>query len=290
MRRLGWILLVMTPLAITPLLAQSRRYDRDWRVDERETIRKTLDVTSGSGGKKLLVDNVSGFVHVTGYGGSQVQVVVEKHIYAYSNEAIQEAKRDVKLDMSQQGNFARLYVDGPFRNGNNGINYRGDNYYGYRVVFDFDVQVPYDTELVLKTVNDGDIQVKKTTGDYEINGLNGGIEMDEISGSGSVHTLNGKVSVAYTQNPPKATRFHTLNGPIDVYFRPGLNADLSFERLNGAIYSDFDVTARPATVSGNLTGGKFVWGGGRSIGGRTGSGGPELSFHTLNGGIRLHSK
>ena len=67
-----------------------------------------------------------------------------------------EAKRDVKLDMSQQGNFVRLYVDGPFRSGN-GVNYRGDDYYGYRVVVDFDVQVPYDTEVVLKTINHGDI-------------------------------------------------------------------------------------------------------------------------------------
>ena len=63
-----------------------------------------------------------------------------------------EAKRDVKLDMSQQGNFVRLYVDGPFRS-NNGVNYRGDNYYGYRVVFDYDIQVPVGTELVLKTIN-----------------------------------------------------------------------------------------------------------------------------------------
>jgi hypothetical protein len=284
MRTLGWML-----LAVAPLAAQRHWDDRDWRVDEKETIRKTFDLSSGSAGKRLLVDNVTGFVHVTGYGGSQVQVSVEKHIYGYSNEAIQEAKRDVKLDMSQQANYARLYVDGPFRN-SNGVNYRGDQYYGYRVVFDFDVQVPYDTELTLKTINGGDIQVKNTTGDYEINGLNGGIEMDGISGSGSIHTLNGKVQVTYSKNPAKPTSFKTLNGSIDVYFRPGLNADLSFQRLNGAIYSDFDVTARPTTVSGELSGGKFVYRGGRDIGGRTGSGGPELSFNTLNGTIRLHSK
>ena len=129
------------------------------------------------------MDNISGYVHVTGYSGSQVQVSVEKHIGADSNEAMAEAKRDVKLDMSQQGNFVRLYVDGPFRT-NNGMNYRGDDYYGYRVIFDYDIQVPSDTELVLKTINHGDIVVRKTTGDYEINGLNGGIEMEEISGSG----------------------------------------------------------------------------------------------------------
>jgi hypothetical protein len=284
MKRLGWML-----LAAAPLMGQRHWNNRDWRVDERETIRKTFDLSGTSGEKRLLVDNVSGFVHVTGYGGSQIQVSVEKHIYGYSNEAIQEARRDVRLEMSQQGPYARLYVDGPFR-GNNGTNYRGDDYYGYRVVFDFDVQVPYDTVLSLKTINDGDIQVKNTSGDYEINGLNGGIGMEGISGSGSIHTLNGKVEVTYANNPGKPVSFRTLNGAIDVWFRPGLNADLSFERLNGEIFSDFDVTVRPMTVSGDLSSGKLVYNGGRSIGGRTGSGGPELSFHTLNGTIRLHSK
>ena len=283
MKRLGLVLLLAAPLCA------QRHYDRDWKIDDKETIRRTLDLSGGSSGKKLLVDNVTGFVHVTGYGGSQVQAVVEKHIYASSNEALAEGKRDVKLDISQQGNFARFYVDGPFRNGD-GVNYRGDNYYGYRVAFDMEIQVPYDTELVLKTINGGDIEVKKVTGDYDISGLNGGIEMEDVAGSGSVHTLNGKVKVTYSKNPTKPTKYNTLNGSIDVYFLPGLNADLSFSRLNGAIYSDFDVTSRPMTVAGENIGSKFVYRGGRSMTGRIGSGGPEFTFHTLNGTIRLHSK
>jgi hypothetical protein len=164
----------------------------------------------GAAARKLLVDNIHGFVHVTGAAGSQVQVSIEKHIYADSSEAMAEAKRDVKMDMSQQGNFVRLYEDGPFRT-SNGTNYRGESYYGYRVVFDFEVQVPFDTELVLKALNNG-ILVKKTTGDYDIHGLNGGIEMEDVAGSGLVSTLNGKVKVTFSKNPAKATQFKTLNG------------------------------------------------------------------------------
>ena len=48
----------------------------------------------------------------TGYSGSEVQISVQKHVGADSNEAMAEAKRDVKLDISQQGNYVRLYVDG----------------------------------------------------------------------------------------------------------------------------------------------------------------------------------
>jgi hypothetical protein len=272
-----------------PLAAFDRRDDHNWRIDEKSTIQKTFNVTSGSGGKKLLVDNIHGYVHITGHSGGEVRVNVEQHILADYQEAVAEAKRDVKLDMSQQGNFVRLYEDGPFRNGN-GTNYRVDDYYGYRVVYDFDVEVPTDTELVVKSVNYGDIVVKKTTGDYDIHGLNGGIEMEDVSGSGSVHTLNGKVKVTYSRNPSKATDFRTLNGTVDVYFQNGLDADLHFKKLNGGIYTDFELTMLPQKGSSSGSDGRWVYRSNREIAGRAGKGGPELSFETLNGSIRLHSK
>ena len=279
----AWILL----LAALPLAAAAWDDDHQWKLDEKDTIQRTFDTAAA--GRKLLVDNIHGYVHVTGYNGSQVQVSVAKHIYADSNEAMAEARRDVKMDMSQQGNFVRLYEDGPFRT-NNGTNYRGDSYYGYRVIFDFDVQVPFDTELVLKTVNRGDIVVKKTSGDYDIHGLNGGIEMEDVSGSGTVNTLNGKVKVSYTRNPTKNTEFKTLNGSVDVYFRKDLNADLYFKKLNGAIYTDFEVTALPRKAeAGEIESGKFVYRGNGKAAGRAGKGGPELTFDTLNGNIRLHT-
>ena len=277
-------------LAALPLAANGWDDDHRWKLDEKETLKRTFDTAGGSSARKLLVDNIHGFIHITGTSGPQVLVSLEKHIYADSAEAMAEAKRDIKMDMSQQGNFVRLYEDGPFRTAS-GTNYRGESYYGYRVVFDFDVQVPYDTELVLKTVNHGDIQVKKTTGDYDIHGLNGGIEMEDVAGSGLVSTLNGKVKVTFSKNPSKATQFKTLNGSVDVYFQNGLNADLKFKKLNGGIYTDFEVAALPQpAVAGDNSSGKFIYRSNRQMTGRAGKGGPELSFDTLNGSIRLHSR
>src|ERR1039458_2391318 len=150
--------LILTIAVLAP--AAAGWDDHRWKLDEKETIRRTFDAAGASGAGKLLVDNIHGFIHVTGASGLQVQVTVKKRIYADSSEAMAEAKRDVKMDMSQQGNFVRLYEDGPFRTAN-GANYRGESYYGYRVVFDIEVQAPYDTELVLKALNGGTL-VKKT--------------------------------------------------------------------------------------------------------------------------------
>ena len=280
-------------LAITLLPAgfAQHRNDREWRIHDQESIDRSFDISSGSGPEKLLVDNISGYVHVTGYAGKTVQVKIARHNDADSNEALQEAKRDVKVDMTQQGNFVRLYIDGPFRN-SNGTNYRGEEYYGYRVNFDFDIQVPFATELVLKTINNGTIEVRKTTGDFEINGLNGGIDMEEVAGSGHVGTLNGPLKVSFSKNPTKKTDFRTLNGKMDIYFQPPFDADLSFSTLNGGVYTDFDVTTRPTQASAgeNVNGGFLYRSSHNSMDARVGKGGPELTFNALNGPIRLHSK
>ena len=111
-----------------------------------------------------------------------------------------------------------------------------------------------------------------------------------MGGSGSVDTLNGSVKVAFSRNPARESSFHTLNGPIEVYFHSSPDADLSFHTLNGGVYSDFDVTTVPTTIKGGTSGNRFLYRSGGNMKVRAGKGGPELSFHTLNGSIRLHSK
>ena len=114
--------------------------------------------------------------------------------------------------------------------------------------------------------------------------------MEDVAGAGSVRTLNGKVRVAYSRNPAKASDFRTLNGTLDIFFQNPLNADLSFKRLNGGIYTDFELTTLPEKGSSASEGGRWIYRSNGHISGRTGSGGPELSFETLNGSIRLHTR
>lgn len=274
----------MKPLAIIallPLALLADRWDdwRDWHFEHRETITRSFNVAAGS---KLLVDNLSGSIHVTGYDGTHIEIQVQKEARAVSNDDLERSKREVKLDIEQSGNTVKLYVDGPFRN-HNGINYRGDRYYGYHVMYDYEIRVPRATVVDLKNLN-SPIVVKGTSGDFTVNGLNGGIEMDGISGSGQVRTLNGKVRVSFAHNPQRNCEFHTLNGSMDVYFQPPLNAELDYKTLNGGVYADFDVSS-----TGQLQGGRYPYRGNRENHGRAGSGGPTLRFEGLNGAIRLHT-
>lgn len=284
-------------IMLFPALGVGQPRPQDWKVEDRETIRKSFSVSPGS---KVEIDNVDGFIHVTAAGGSQVEATIEKRIRAESNDRLQAARNEVKLDISQQGNSVRMYADGPFRH-ENGPSDDSQGRAGYRVEFDYEIQAPADTELVLKTMN-GAIAVKGTSGTFDIHALNGGIDMREISGSGTAQTVNGPVKISYAGNPKAASAFHTVNGPVDAYFQPGLNAELQFQTVNGGVYSDFDVTPvaagssggnMSATVRQRMDGtgnARFLY---RSSGAgqqaRVGNGGPALKFGAVNGAIRLHA-
>jgi DUF4097 and DUF4098 domain-containing protein YvlB len=122
-----------------------------------------------------------------------------------------------------------------------------------------------------------------------VGNVNGGIHLSSIGGSGDAHTVNGPILVQFAKNPTAACSFKSINGHVDVYFRRDLSADMFFKTFNGQIYSDFFVTPRPApTTVADRQNGKFVYRSNGMRAGRAGAGGPELTFDTLNGDIRLH--
>ena len=266
-------------LACLPLMASAAE------VEQNETIQKTYPL-SASAPKKVIVDNVTGSIHVTGYAGNEVRLVAHKRLRADSSETAEQARRDVKLGISQDANTVRFYVDGPFRCRDGGIHIHGDP--GYEVKYDFELQVPHDTAIDLKTVNDGEIKVADVAGDYKVDNINGGIEMTGLAGSGKIYSLNGKVKVSFRENPRGKSTFGSLNGEVRVSFQPDLNADLRFKTFNGGVYTDYPVTYLPQPVAaGERHNGQFVYKSSDWSAARVGHGGPELSFDAFNGDIRI---
>ncbi len=222
-----------------------------------------------------------GSIHVIGYNGSEIQMTAEKTIDADSQDRLDAAKREVKLDTSQSGDGLRIYVDGPFRHRDNG-------HRGYRVNYDFELKVPVGTAVRLAAVNHGHIRLEGTSGDFDLSNVNGGIELAGASGSGAAHTVNGKISAGFARSPASASSFKSVNGSIEASFPPNLAADISVKTLNGGAYTDFDMTAlaQPTPVA-ERRGGKFIYRSGRSTDLRVGAGGPQLKFETVNGSIRI---
>jgi len=294
---LAIILLYSVGLLFLPALAGPVAFagdddsDSGMRLQEKETIRKTFNLTAAN--KVLDVDNIFGSIEVTGGQGDQVQLVVNKTFSAESKDRMEAAKKEVTLDITDQPDLLKLYVNGPFRcncgNGNGGggcVNWNGDR--GYTVKMDFQLQVPRNIEVRLKTVNSGHVRVQDVTGNFSVHNVNGGIEMQNVAGSGVAKTVNGPVKVTFRENPREKSDFATINGNVDLYFVRGLSGDFRFKTMNGAVYSDFEMSSLPAQpVSSERHGTKFVFRSDRFTGGRVGSGGPEIKAENLNGDIRV---
>src|SRR5215472_1450941 len=153
-------------------------FESSQNVTDQETIRKSFTLPAGE--RSLEIDNVTGFIEVTGSQSDQVQVVVNKSLRAESKEKLEKARKEVTLDITQEGGALKLYVNGPFRCNCCGCHdgcWHSEGHEGYSVRMDFQLQVPHNIALRLKTVNGGHVQVKDVTGNYSVHNVNGGIEM-----------------------------------------------------------------------------------------------------------------
>jgi hypothetical protein len=259
-------------------------------LSDREEIKKSFTLVS-TDHRQLVVDNINGEINVVGYDGDTIELVSRKEIRAESNEKIEEAKQDVSLDIKEEKNKLILYVDAPWRAGEEG-NYKGWHYYGYDVIYDFDLKVPHKMSLFLKTVNHGKVMVRSVEGEFEVTNVNGGIEMSDINGPAVVKTVNGPIKVSFAENPGSGCSFKTINGKIEVVLHDGLNADMKLKTFNGKVYSDFEVSTLPQenkTVEEH-NGSRRIYRRGDSSTVRVGKGGSELVFDTLNGSIYVLKK
>ncbi len=257
----------------------------------KEKIEKTLKFSNPSGEKEVIVDNINGSIQVEGYNGKEVQLIVHKTIFARSDERIELAREKIRLEITEENNTVELYVDAPYRQRDGSTNHRGWRHYGYDVTFDFELKVPRDANVYLKTVNEGRIDVKNVSGDYDLNNINGRIDATGLSGSGRIYALNGGVTVDFEQNPKQDCYFGSLNGEIEVTFLPGLEADFRFKTFNGDVYTDFDVNyLSPRNATTNRRRGKYVYKADKAFGARVGQGGPEFEFDGFNGDIYVNKK
>ena len=260
------------------------------RVAKTESIDRSFTL-SGAAERSLEIDNVFGPIEVEGTTGDTIQVVATKTIKAESDNAMAQAQKEVTLDITQDQNAVRLYVNGPFR-----CNQRCDCNSScvhihdpqYIVVYAFKVKVPQRIRLKLETVNNGFIKVRGVRGDFNVSNVNGRIDMDEVGGSGRAVTVNGRVRVSFAENPKENSVFKTINGNVDLYFAPSLAATFRFKTMQGNVYTDFPMTAAPAApATAERRGGRFIYRADRYTAGKIGAGGPEIKMENLNGDLRI---
>jgi len=233
----------------------------------------------------LEVDNVNGSIHVSSWDRDSVRIEAVKKVKAASREEAEEWMEKLKIGIERSDNEISVETVHPRRNW--GIL---DLIFGRwtRGRVDYDISVPSDLDLKLRTVNGdvrarmikGDIKARTTNGGIKAQGIegdvdakttNGGIELYDISGSVRSSTTNGSVRAEITSLEGDC-HISTVNGSISVGLPEDASADLDVRTINGRIRVDFP-------LMGEI--------GRRSLKGRMGFGGPLLKLRAINGNISI---
>ena len=252
-----------------------------------EKIKKVISFLSPDDKKKLIIDNIYGSIHIIGYEGEKVFLNIQKIIKAESAIYIKAAIEKYPLEILNEKEHIRLYVDGPIRlYDKRHPTIEENQIIKFRVIYNFIIKAPYDTDLELKTVSNGNIFVKNIYGDYFIKHINGEIQMENIEGSGQVSSVNGDVNIKFRKNPQKKWHCSSVNGDIKLYFQPELSANIFIKMFNGDVWSEFQIM--PLKLEPIFTAKKNeknIYTLENRYGVRIGKGGPEIMVEGFNGNI-----
>jgi len=273
-----------------------------------ETISRELTFEKKDKSNTLMLFNINGSVSLEGYAGDKILVEVKKTIRAKTDTRIEEGKQEIQLGVMDRADTIILYVNGACstfgrqdRDRNWRSKYKGWGYdwnksrkscesrYDYSM--EFKIKVPSTINLVVSTINGGDLEITNSTGSVVADNVNGGIRLSQISGSTNASCINGEVNLDFSGNPPGDSRFYSLNGDITANFRKGLAAQLAFKSFNGDFYTSLtDVTPMAVQLEKTDKGGegtRYRVSGNRY---KVRQGGPLLDFETFNGDVILKEK
>jgi DUF4097 and DUF4098 domain-containing protein YvlB len=270
---------------------------------QTEKISKEFTFEVKSSANALLIENINGSITVEGYSGSVIQVEVEKIITGKTDARLQKGMEKIQLGVIDRADSIILFVEGLCQKFGRDRNRHGtDSGWGYlwndckndQEEFDyrlnFKVKVPASVNLLVSTINDGDVTVTNVAGKVTACNINGHIRLTGISQATKANTINGDVDITYAANPSSDCRYYTLNGNINAYFRKGLSSNVSFKSFNGEFFTNLpELVALPIEVQKEKTGKgmKYEINGNRF---KTGNGGAQLDFETFNGNVYLREQ
>ena len=254
---------------------------------EKESI--TVPLSNANEAGKLVVNIIGGSITVISHDGKDVIVTA----------MISQSKRNKKSKSKSKNKNGRSTY-GLKKVSNSSLAYTVEEvnntiYIKYnpgRSIIDFEVKVPSNFSVDLRTINNGDIYVEGLSGTHEVSNTNGKITMKDVGGSVIADALNKNITVNFKSiSSNTEMMFTSLNGDIDITFPSSLKANIMARSDNGNVYTDFDIQVDKAkkntttSKKGNVYRVKQEEG----ISGIINGGGANIIFKTLNGDVLIRS-
>jgi hypothetical protein len=225
----------------------------------------------------LVFENPKGSIRVTGYEGD-VLLATGSLRFSDTDKPAGNAMRRIDretLDISAEvnGNEITLFCKTTGK------------------TVDFDIKVPRNFSLKLKSLDNGTVEVVNINGEIEVENTNGDISLGNISGSAVLSSVYGKISASFRDvNPDSPMMFTSFEGDVIITLPESVNARLKLKSENGEIMSDFNI--KPVNrqsvvtkVENTLVYSLEDW-----VVGTINAGGPEYIIKSYNGNIILRKK
>jgi hypothetical protein len=220
-----------------------------------EVFKRTLPLAAGG---SFVLENVNGSVHVDGWDRDEVEV-----------EAVKTSQNDprdldqVKIEVESQPGQVTVHTLYP----------KGE---GAQVAVEYHVHVPFRVLLgSIETVN-GSVVVRGVEGSGQLRSVNGNVEVLDSSGRFNAKTTNGDLRLELRELLDGGPmNIETVNGSVVLGLPSNARANVKALSMNGDIYSELPVRSAAAPPAA------------RAFRAKLGTGGGDISVHTVNGGIRL---
>ena len=187
-----------------------------------------INITQTSLPGQLTFENPKGSIKVTGYDGEVILVT--------GTLRFREAEKIVNNGMKRIDQNA-LDISAEVNGNNVTLQCRT---IGKTV--DFDIKVPRNFSLKLKSLDNGIVEIFNINGEIEVEDANGDITLENISGSAVLSSVYGKISAVFREvNPNSPMMFTSFEGDITLTFPTAINARLKMKSEKGEILSDFDI-------------------------------------------------
>ncbi len=265
-----------------------------WTRDYSKEIKLTHKIATEGIPKTVVVDNLFGKIQVNRAVTDFISYEVTKTIHATSASDLETGLSEINLGIIERNDSIILFMKAPYicdqwsgcKQNGRWIRRDKDD---YDFVFDFELKVPFHTNLSVQTIDEGDVQVTGIAGVIEASNVNGHVTIHDAQHIDKASTVNGNVEVQFAKKPQTDGNYETVNGDIRLHLPPDMNGLIAAKTMHGNLYTDFDYqTISPKlqttrSKSGNTT--HYQLDNTFSI--KIGQNGPRISFETLNGDIYL---
>ena len=232
----------------------------------------------------VIIDNINGDVEVSASNDQKVYLSLEIVISGYSDALVEKAKSELQLGQLLTDDSLTFFTKAPFIKKNQwGYNMRDEPKYSFK--YQYKVRVPKETSIEAKTINHGKVTVANVDGAISVGNINGAIEVKNARVIEEASTVNGDVTINFLEPPAKKTFFNTVNGDFHFTLPDSFSAQVYFDSMNGDLYTAFDFEKLAAKITRSEKEGTYKIGSKTGI--EIGSGGPELSFKSINGNVYL---